>query len=157
VGEPMRQTAAGRNRVDILIAVVVSGEGERVSVRGKAREHFLSPRRAETGGGAAGFWNHPDVAGVDERNLPGRDRRVATHPRVDGTRDRGRIGGAQVDGAGENEGGSNGARRFHKADDERRLPADVGTDKANPRRGSVSVVAVAETTPFNERRANPGH
>ena len=78
-----RIAALHGHRVDVGVAVVVGGVGERLAVRREARERLLAARRAEAHGDPALLGRHPDVAGVDEGDLRRRDIGLAQHARVD--------------------------------------------------------------------------
>ncbi len=82
-GQARRLAALHRHRVDVGVAVVVGGVGERLAVRREARERLLAAGRAEAHGDAALLRRQPDVAGVDEGDLRRRHVGLPQHARVD--------------------------------------------------------------------------
>src|SRR5208337_4362677 len=55
--------------VDLLIAVVLAGEGDPLAVGREFREDFDAGMRGEAGGQAAGGGSEPEVAGIGEDNF----------------------------------------------------------------------------------------
>jgi len=80
--DAQRHAAAGRDHVEIAVAVVVAHERQRLAVGAEPRKR-LRPRRAgERHGDAAGPRNEPDVVGINERDVGGADVGEAQHARV---------------------------------------------------------------------------
>ncbi len=96
MGEAPRHPAVGGHDVDVLVAVVVAGEGDQRAVRREARERLLALRGREPRGDPAPLRGDPDVAGVDERDLRRGHGGLAHQPGVDGRE--GRHGDSGEDG-----------------------------------------------------------
>ncbi len=65
-GQLLRLAAGGRHDVDLLVAVVLPGEGDPLPVGGEAREQLHARVGGDPGGLAAGGWRRPDVTAVGE-------------------------------------------------------------------------------------------
>ncbi len=61
-----RHAAAGGNHIDLLIAVVLSGEGDPLSIGRKLRKHFNARMGRQPDGRPTSGWRGPKVAGVSE-------------------------------------------------------------------------------------------
>ncbi len=82
MGEPPGQAARRRHHVNVLIAVVIAGEGQQRAVRREARERLFALGRADPHRHAAALFRQPDVARIDEGDLGRRHRRLPHHPRI---------------------------------------------------------------------------
>lgn len=83
MGEAHGIAALRRDDVGVEVAVVVRGERDLAAIRREAGVLLFSTWRAEAHGNAAGLGHDPDVAGVDEGDLGGRDIGIPEHPGVD--------------------------------------------------------------------------
>jgi len=80
--QPPRNSAAGRDDVDVGVAVVVAAEGDQRAVGRELGEHLAALGRAEPPGRAPGLRHRPQIAGVDEDDLLGADVGKTQHARV---------------------------------------------------------------------------
>ena len=110
MGDAAWQTSGRRHHINVNVAVVVAAEGEQGAVWRKTRKRFLAARRAQTGGDAARFGRHPNVARVHERDLRGRDIGVTKHAGINAADGVGIGFGRQ----GRNGAGENGAHTNHE-------------------------------------------
>lgn len=84
VGDAGGHATRHRYHVDVLVAVVVAGEGDVLAVGGEARKRLFPRRGREPPGGAAGPGDDPDVAGIDKGDVGRRDVGLTQHAGVDG-------------------------------------------------------------------------
>ncbi len=86
-GQALRLAPFHRDHVDVDVAVVAGGEGDVLAVGSEMRVLLLAGMRGQPPGAGPIGIGHPDVVGVDERDLPLGDRRRRQQPgvgRVDG-------------------------------------------------------------------------
>ncbi len=108
VGHAGGHTAGDGQDVDVLVAIVVAGEGDLPAVRGEAGEGLLPLGRREPVRQAPLLGDHPDVAGVGEGDPGGGHGGVAHQAGVDAP-----AGGLGLGGQGEEAG--EGAQAAHGA------------------------------------------
>jgi hypothetical protein len=81
-GEPRRLPAGGLDDVDVLVAAVLSGEGDPTAVGAEGR-FGLRPLVGREAPGVAALAGHdPDVVGVHESDFGGADRRLSEESRA---------------------------------------------------------------------------
>ncbi len=81
-GQPRRLAALGGDHVDVVVAVVAGRERDVLAIGREIRVLLLARVRRDPPGIPAVGVGHPDVVGVDERDLPLGDRRRGQQPRV---------------------------------------------------------------------------
>src|SRR6185436_18100782 len=74
-GQLSRNTARRRNHIDLLVAIILSGKSDPLSVWGKLAKHFDARMRREADGCATGTGCRPQVATVGEHHFVATDVR----------------------------------------------------------------------------------
>src|SRR5208282_4074766 len=80
IGQPFRLAAGGGHDIDIVIALVLSGEGDELAVGGKLGKGLLAFVGGEPEGYAAGDRHFPQIAFGGEDNRTAADGRVTVKP-----------------------------------------------------------------------------
>ena len=93
VGDPQGRAAHGRHHVDVGVPFVVAREGDLRTIGGELWVVLVSFRRGQALGHAAILRSYPDVPGVDEREMGGRDGGLLEEAGVHLGGQRGRPGG----------------------------------------------------------------
>ena len=82
VGDAGGDPAAGRDRVQVPVAVVIADEGDRRAVGAEPRELLLAGRAGQRRGQAAVAGHEPEIVGVDEDDVRLAHVRIPEHAGV---------------------------------------------------------------------------